>query len=141
MYISDKDKLGSGSLEKFYTKLQGLWREIDFCHSNLMECTTDIYHYNNLLQEDHVYTFLDGLDDRIDNIRSNVLQMRLFPLIEQAYAHAESSQDAGPVSDIGNCGSNLVTFYDVDCGTWLLNSGATDHMNFAAIDFTTTSSP
>ena len=52
-----------------------------------MECATDIYHYNNLLQEDRVYTFLDGLDDRIDNIRSNVLQMRLFPLIEQAYAH------------------------------------------------------
>lgn len=52
-----------------------------------MECPTDIHHYNTLLQEDRVYTFLDGLDDRLDNIRSDVLQMRPFPSIEQAYAH------------------------------------------------------
>ena len=227
-----------------------------------MECTTDIYHYNNLLQEDRVYTFLDGLDDCLDNIRSDVLQMRPFPSIEQTYAHvrkeafrkaimstsdpdntsgmvlntkglklsstntnsvavsshgksnaafksrtvldgmkcshcgnqrhssenclkkngypdwwyelqakkkkdsagadknkgkvaimlaephiflilqAEFSQDAGPVSDIGNCGSNLVTSsYDVDRGAWLLDSRATYHITFAAIDFTTTSPP
>ena len=54
----------------------------------------------------------------------------------------ESSQDAGPISDIGNCGSNLVTSsYDVDRGAWLLDSGAIDHMTFATTDFTTTSSP
>ncbi|KAG7986889.1 hypothetical protein I3843_03G106000 [Carya illinoinensis] len=115
MYIYDKDKLGfinddcpppspadpsfqkwhtdnaivkaSSSLEKFYTKLQGLWREIDFPHPNLMECTTNIHHYNNLLQEDRVYTFLYSLDDHLDNIRSDVLQMCPFPSIEQAYAH------------------------------------------------------
>ena len=78
---------GSGSLEKFYTKLQGLWREIDFRLLNPMECAIDIYHYNNLLQEDHVYTFLDGFDDRLDNTRSDVLQMRPFSSIEQVYAH------------------------------------------------------
>ncbi|RVW65735.1 Retrovirus-related Pol polyprotein from transposon RE1 [Vitis vinifera] len=137
---------GNGSLEKFYTELQGLWWEIDFRHPNPMERATDIYHYNKLLQEDHVYTFLDGLDDRLDNIRSDVLQMRPFPSIEQAYAHVrrealrqavESSQDAGPVFD---CGSNLVTSsYDVDRVAWLLDFGATDHMTFVATDFTTTS--
>ena len=52
-----------------------------------MECATDIYHYNNLLQEDRVYTFLDGLDDHPDNIHNDVLQMRPSPSIEQAYAH------------------------------------------------------
>ena len=52
-----------------------------------MECTTNIYYYNNLLQEDCVYTFFDGLDDHLDNICIDVLQMRPFPSIEQAYAH------------------------------------------------------
>lgn len=52
-----------------------------------MECTTDIHHHNNLLQEDRVYTFLDSLDDHLDNIRSDVLQMHPFSSIEQAYAH------------------------------------------------------
>ena len=87
---------GSGSLEKFYTELQGLWWEIDFRHPNPMECATDIYHYNKLLQEDHVYTFLDGLDDRLDNIRSDVLQMRPFPSIEQSLCSC--SQRGSPAS-------------------------------------------
>lgn len=61
-----------------------------------------------------------------------------FSLIPQA----ESSQDEGPVSDIGNFSSNLVTSScDVDHGAWLLDSGATDHMTFAATDFTTKSPP
>ncbi|KAF8409081.1 hypothetical protein HHK36_005154 [Tetracentron sinense] len=80
-------KQNAGSLEKYYTDLQGLWREIDFRRPNPMECTVDIQHYNQLLQEDRVYVFLDGLDDRLDKIRGDVLQMKPFPTVEQAYAH------------------------------------------------------
>ncbi|RVW72577.1 hypothetical protein CK203_060063 [Vitis vinifera] len=50
---------GSGSLEKYYNDLQG---------------GSGIY-------------FFDGLDDNIDNIRSDVLQLKPFPTVEQAYAH------------------------------------------------------
>lgn len=75
-----------GSLEKYYTDLQGLWREIDFRRPNPMECAVDIQRYNNLLQEDRVYVFLDGLDDKLDHIRSDVLQTPPFPTVEQAYA-------------------------------------------------------
>ena len=78
---------GSGSLEKYYNDLQGLWREIDFRRPNPMQCPADIQHFNNMLQEDQVYTFLDGLDDKLDNIRSDVLQLKPFPIVEQAYAH------------------------------------------------------
>lgn len=60
----------NGSLEKFFTELQGLWCEINLC---LMECTTDITHYNNLLQEDQAYTVLNGLDDHFDNIYNDVI--------------------------------------------------------------------
>ncbi|RVW89802.1 Retrovirus-related Pol polyprotein from transposon TNT 1-94 [Vitis vinifera] len=76
-----------GSLEKYYNDLQGLWREIDFRRPNLMEYAVDIHNYNLLLQEDRVYVFLDGLDDRLDKIRGDVLQLRPFPTVEQAYAH------------------------------------------------------
>lgn len=34
-----------------------------------------------------MYIFLDGLDDRLDNVRSDVLQLKPFPTVEQAYAH------------------------------------------------------
>jgi hypothetical protein len=46
-----------GSLEKFFTKLQGLWREIDFRRPNAVECVVDIQHYNTMIQEERVYTF------------------------------------------------------------------------------------
>ena len=34
-----------------------------------------------------VFSFLDGLDDRLDLVRSDVLRLKPFPSIEQAYAH------------------------------------------------------
>ncbi|KAJ8619667.1 hypothetical protein MRB53_028196 [Persea americana] len=80
-------KQAGGSLEKYYNDLQGLWREIDFRRPNPMECAVDIHKYNSILQEDRVYVFLDGLDDRLDKIRADMLQLRPFPTVEQAYAH------------------------------------------------------
>ncbi|KAJ8632465.1 hypothetical protein MRB53_025801 [Persea americana] len=76
-----------GSIEKYYTDLQGLWREIDFCRPNQMKCAGDIQKYNSILQEDRVYVFLDGLDDWLDKVRNDVLQLQPFPTVEQAYAH------------------------------------------------------
>ena len=61
-------KQAGGSIEKYYNDLQGLWREIDFRCPNLMKCARDIQKYNSSLQEDRVYVFLDGLDDRLDKI-------------------------------------------------------------------------
>lgn len=51
-----------------------------------MECIIDIQTHNSILQEDRVYTFLDGLDDRLDKTRSDVLLLKPFPTVEQAYA-------------------------------------------------------
>lgn len=33
-----------------------------------MKCEVDIQMYNFILQEDIVYKFLDGLDDRLDKV-------------------------------------------------------------------------
>jgi len=91
-------------IEKYYNDLQGLWREIDFRRPNPMDCVHDIQKYNTLLQEDRVYTFLDGLDDRLDKIRSDVLQLKPFLTVEQAYAHVrrEDIRQAVMLSNRGN---------------------------------------
>ena len=80
-------KQAGRSIEKYYNDLQGLWREIDFHRPNPMKCAIDIKRYNSMLQEERVYIFLDGLDDRLDLVRSDVLRLKPFPSIEQAYAH------------------------------------------------------
>ena len=87
-YVQREDTRQDGeSIESYYNTLQGLWRKIDFWCLNPMKCTEDIQIYNSNIQKDRVYIFLDGLDDRLDKIRSDVLQIKLFPIVEQAYAH------------------------------------------------------
>ena len=90
-----------GSIEKYYNDLQGIWREIDFRRPNPMECATDIQKYNSMIQEERVYICLDGLDDRLDNIRSDILQLKLFPAIEQAYAHVRREDTRQAVMTAG----------------------------------------
>ena len=80
-------KQAGGSIEKYYNNLRGLWREIDFHRPNPMDCAMDIQKYNLILQEDRVYTFLYGMDDRLDKTMSDVFQLKPFPTVEQAYAH------------------------------------------------------
>lgn len=76
----------SGSTETYYNTLQSLWRQIDFRRPNMMEYECDIKRYNDIMQE-QVYIFLDGLDDRLDKARIDVVQMTLFPIVDQAYAY------------------------------------------------------
>ena len=54
-----------------------------------MKCAEDIRMHNFNIQEYRVYVFLDGLDDQLDKIRSDILQIKLFPTVEQAYAHIQ----------------------------------------------------
>jgi Retrotransposon gag protein len=74
------------TVEDYYHELQGLWHEIDYRRPNPMVHPEDITKFNEFVQETRVYTFLDGLDDRLDNVRAAILQMASFPTIEQAYA-------------------------------------------------------
>jgi hypothetical protein len=62
-----------GSLEDYYTGLQSLWREIDYKRLNPKTCSKNIQKYNILIQEDRIYTFLDGLDDQFDQTRQDIL--------------------------------------------------------------------
>ena len=50
-----------------------------------MKCQEDIKKYNQVVQEGRVYTFLDGLDDKLDGVQADVLQMNPLPTVEQAY--------------------------------------------------------
>ncbi|KAK6946861.1 hypothetical protein RJ641_000334 [Dillenia turbinata] len=145
--------------------------------------------------EERVYIFLDGLDDRLDKIRADVLQTQPFPTVEQAYAQVRReairqmvmitgnnnetpgailtsksiksgqsiSSSTGSLSlsngksepqlsltpfvessqgDVllSNSGNNF-SYQAIDICAWILDSGATDHMTYDAIDFPTTSPP
>ncbi|MDD0148492.1 hypothetical protein PSY31_22665, partial [Shigella flexneri] len=64
--------------------LQGVWREIDFRRPNPMKYDEDIRLYALLVQEERIYAFLDGLDDHLDHIRSDILKTSPLPSVEMA---------------------------------------------------------
>lgn len=82
-----------GLIETYNNNLQGLCQEIYFRCPNRIKCASYIQECNNILQEDHVYILLDGLDDWIDKA---LLYMTLFSTIEQAcvYARCEDLRQA-----------------------------------------------
>ena len=51
-----------------------------------MVCTVDIEKHNSWVQQDRVYKFLAGLDDRLDSTRADIIQTVPLPTVEQAYA-------------------------------------------------------
>jgi transposase InsO family protein len=73
-------------VEIYYNELLDLWLEIDFRRPNPMLCAADIESFDKFVQESRIYTFLDGLDDKLDMERANILQMTPFPTLEQAFA-------------------------------------------------------
>ena len=102
----NKVKQAGRSIEEYYNELQDLWLEIDFRRPNPMECTNDIGKFNKFIQESRVYSFLDGLDDKLDNERANVLQMVPFPTLEQAFARVRKEATRQEIMNKGNEGDS-----------------------------------
>jgi hypothetical protein len=80
-------KQGGTSLENFYNTLYVLWREIDFRRPNEMSSPKDAKKYNEIAQQDRLHIFFGGLNNRLDNVRSEILRMRQFPSIEEVFGH------------------------------------------------------
>lgn len=102
-----KMRQNGGSIEAYYNSLQALWREIDFRRPNPMMCAIDIQKFNSITQEDRVYIFLDGLDDRLDKVHSDVLVMNSFPSVEQAYAYVRREDSRQAVMMVGGDGAMM----------------------------------
>lgn len=46
----------------------------------------DAYLFNKLIQKDHIYNFLTGLNKELDDIRSYLLDVQPLPSIEKIFA-------------------------------------------------------
>ncbi|KAI5319218.1 hypothetical protein L3X38_038926 [Prunus dulcis] len=75
----------------------------------MIEYESDIKRYNDILQKDPVYIFLDGLDDLLDKARSDVLHMTSFLTVDQAYAYfcREDVQKVVMIGSFAPTGSGL----------------------------------
>ncbi|KAL3510952.1 hypothetical protein ACH5RR_030353 [Cinchona calisaya] len=82
----NQTKQNGGIIDQYFGTLQGYWREIDLRRPNLMKTDKDIHTYNQIIQEERLYIFLDGLDDKLDATRRDILNTHPIPSLAEAYA-------------------------------------------------------
>ncbi|KAI4347738.1 hypothetical protein L6164_008521 [Bauhinia variegata] len=73
---------GNMSVSSYYTKLKGLWDELD-SYRTIPNCDQFKAHIEE--REDQMTQFLMGLNDAYNTIRSNILMMSPLPNVRQAH--------------------------------------------------------
>ncbi|XP_072080977.1 uncharacterized protein [Arachis hypogaea] len=77
---------GHDTLEEFWNKLQAIWMAIDRKQPNPMKCPEDILIFNQLKQEQRLYQFLTGIDEKFETIRTDLLKQETSPSVDSTYA-------------------------------------------------------
>ncbi|KAL3519671.1 hypothetical protein ACH5RR_017820 [Cinchona calisaya] len=82
----NQTKQNGGIIDQYFGTLQGYWREIDLRRPNPMKTDEDIHTYNQIIQEERLNIFLDGLNDKLDATRRDILNTHPVPSLAEAYA-------------------------------------------------------
>jgi hypothetical protein len=103
--------------------------EIDFYCPNLMACTIDIENFDKFIQESRIYSFLDGLDDKLDNEWENILQMTPFSALEQTFAMVRKDVTRQEIMNKGNEGETHVPVAMISRGPKQLDKSGLNFTN------------
>ncbi|XP_057523601.1 uncharacterized protein LOC130803502 [Amaranthus tricolor] len=83
---ANKIEQRTDTLEKYYSNLITLWKEIDRRQPNPMKDPEDKVIYNQLTQKNRLYQFLAGVNETFDKERRDLLLQDPLPTAEEAYA-------------------------------------------------------
>ena len=70
----------------YYADLKAVWQELDQRRPIKMVCAIDLKTLREEIQLDRVYTFLVGLDDIFDKLRSDILRTQPLPSVDEAFS-------------------------------------------------------
>ena len=79
-------KQHNDTIEVYFSKLNTIWKEIDWCMPNLMICAKDITIFNNFIQRQSVYQFFAGTHEDLDKERKDLSNQEALPNLDMAYA-------------------------------------------------------
>jgi len=79
---------GQDTLEDFWNKLQAIWMSIYRKQLNPMKCLDDIATFNKIKQEQRLYQFPTGIDEKFEVIRRDLLMQEKNTSVEFAYSTA-----------------------------------------------------
>ncbi|XP_057516442.1 uncharacterized protein LOC130797733 isoform X1 [Amaranthus tricolor] len=86
MVKANKIQQGRDPIEIYYSKLTGVWKEIDRRSPNPMNSPEDKTTYNQITQQNRLYQFLAGVDETLDKDRWDILNREPLPTPEEAFA-------------------------------------------------------
>ena len=78
-------KQGDREVTEYYTKMLGLWQDLDLICEEEWECTGDNVSLKKKIENKRVFEFLAGLNHELDDVRSRVLSRRLLPFIREVF--------------------------------------------------------
>ena len=73
MVKANKIQQGGDPIEVYYSKLTGIWKEIDRRSPNPMNSPEDKTTYNRIMQQNRLYQFLAGVDETLDKDQRDIL--------------------------------------------------------------------
>ncbi|VFQ96477.1 unnamed protein product [Cuscuta campestris] len=79
-------KQGDQTLEKVYSQLQAVWKEIDRRRPNPMKCPEDMTIFTQIQQQNRLYQFLQAINEEFDVEKRDILKTDPLPSVEEAYA-------------------------------------------------------
>ncbi|VFQ62771.1 unnamed protein product [Cuscuta campestris] len=86
MVKASEIKQGAQPLEKIYSQLQAVWKEIDRRRPNPMKCPEDMTIFTQIQQQNRLYQFLQAINNEFDAEKRDILKTEPLPSIEEAYA-------------------------------------------------------
>ena len=70
---------------EYYTKMLGLWQDLDLNCEEEWECTGDSVRFKKKMENERVFEFLAGLNRELDDVKSKVLSCRPLPSIQEVF--------------------------------------------------------
>ncbi|XP_052197933.1 uncharacterized protein LOC127804888 [Diospyros lotus] len=83
---------GNNSVTDYYNILSELWHEMDLNYDINWEFIEDGVKYAKMVEKERVFDFLQGLNSDLDEVRGQLLGIKPFPSIKEAFAEVRREE-------------------------------------------------
>ena len=80
-------------MTQYFNSLNNIWHELDLYYESQWHCSEDAIKYKRMLDKEHIFDFLYGLNKELDEVRGRILGKNHLPSIREAFVevrHKES---------------------------------------------------
>nr|KYP62484.1 hypothetical protein KK1_017020 [Cajanus cajan] len=77
---------GNKSVTEYFNMLVELWQEMDLFYTVSWKCSEDKLLYDQMLEKERVFDFLQGLTKELDEVRGRILGLKPLPTLKEAFA-------------------------------------------------------